>query len=231
MTVSPTPHMDLSDGWLRSVPGLADMDGADVRRLLQSAQVVELPAATAVFRAGDACNSFLLVLDGVVRVQMCSENGREIVLYRVDAGDTCVLTTACLLGSETYSADGVSETPVRAVAIPAGVFHELMACSAVLRDFVFKSYGARLANLMMLVQEVAFARVDVRLARFLGARAEDASTLSLTHQKLAFELGSAREVISRQLKEFERRGLLTLRRGQITVLDPEKLRHLASGDG
>ncbi len=212
--------------WIELFPALANLDEDDARCLAQAAQVVDLPTSQYVFHTGDACSSFLLVLDGVVRVQMCSENGREIILYRVDAGDSCVLTTACLLGNAPYSAEGVTESPVRAVAIPATVFHQLMNRSSVLRDFVFQSYGARLTNLMMLMQEVAFGRLDIRLARFLCKTADALGELTMTHQQLAVELGSVREVISRQLKEFERRNLLKISRGRITALDLAKLRAL-----
>lgn len=209
--------------WTDQFPSLANLEPDTAQRLNQAALAINLPAGQHVFHAGDASENFLLVLDGVVRVQMISENGREIVLYRVDAGQTCVLTTACLLGHDPYIAEGITETPVKAIAIPAPVFHELLGCSAALRDFVFQSYGTRITNLMMLVEEVAFGRLDERLARFLCENADHDDSLTITHQQLAFELGSAREVISRQLKEFERRHLVKLNRGQITLCDRAKL--------
>lgn len=213
--------------WITLFPALANLEDETSARLIETSQAVSLPANQYVFRAGDESHNFLLVLSGSVRVQMISETGREIVLYRVDTGETCVLTTACLLGHDPYIAEGITETEVHAIAIPASVFHELLGRSAVLRDFVFQSYGARLANLMMLVEEVAFGRLDVRLARFLCENADALGQLSMTHQKLAYELGSAREVISRQLKEFERQDLVKLNRGQITITAPAKLRTLA----
>lgn len=216
----------IAANWIERFPALATLEEDARRILIQTAQIVELPASKFVFHSGDACSNFLLVLDGVVRVQMSAENGREIILYRVDAGDSCVLTTACLLGNAPYSAEGITESAVRAVAIPAAEFHELMNRSSVVRDFVFHSYGARLMNLMMLMQEVAFGRLDIRLARFLCKSADPQGALSMTHQQLAVELGSVREVISRQLKEFERRNLLKISRGRITALDLAKLRAL-----
>ncbi|MBL4613311.1 MAG: Crp/Fnr family transcriptional regulator [Magnetovibrio sp.] len=209
--------------WTSQFPSLANLEPDTTARLGQTALTVNLAQGQHVFRAGDTSENFLLVLDGVVRVQMISESGREIVLYRVDAGQTCVLTTACLLGHDPYIAEGITETPVRAIAIPAQVFHDLLGRSTVLRDFVFQSYGARITNLMMLVEEVAFGRLDERLARFLCDNAGADNTLTITHQQLAFELGSAREVISRQLKEFERRDLVKLNRGQITLIDAATL--------
>ncbi len=176
-----------------------------------------------LFRAGDRCHTFLMVLDGTVRVQMTSETGREIVLYRVARGETCIVTTACLLTDAPYGAEAVAETDIDAVALAAGPFHELVARSAAFRDFVFASFGTRLTGMMMLIEEVAFGRIDLRLARFLADRCDAAGGLDTTHQALAVELGTAREVVSRQLKEFERRGLVALSRGRIQVPDPAAL--------
>lgn len=212
--------------WIGLFPALTNLEADITERLIQASQAVSVPPAQHIFHAGDACQNFLLVLDGIVRVQMVSETGREIVLYRVDAGETCVLTTACLLGHDPYSAEGVTETEVHAIAIPAPLFHDLIGRSAILRNFVFQSYGARLTSLMMLVEEVAFGRLDIRLARFLCEHADAQGILPVTHQKLAIELGSAREVISRQLKTFERRGLVKLNRGQITITNAAELKAL-----
>ncbi len=158
-----------------------------------------------------------------MRVQQTGTNGREIVLYRVQRGESCVLTTSCLLAHAHYAAQGVSETPVHAVAIPAARFHEGLNRSEGFRNFVFQGYGQRLADLMLLVEEVAFDRLEARLARRLLALASGRRTLDLTHQALAVEIGSAREVVSRQLKDFERHGWVRLARGHIEILDHEAL--------
>jgi len=213
----------MSEEWIGRFPALARLE-PDVRRMLeQRSKVVSLPAGDTVFHGGDECRNYLLVLDGSVRVQMTAESGREIVLYRVDRGETCVLTTACLLAHEAYSAEGVTDTAVRAVAVPSATFHELLGRSTVLREFVFMTYGARIADLMLLVEEVAFKRVDLRLARFVIEHADAVGNLDATHQALAVELGTAREVVSRQLKEFERNGLVALSRGRIAVRNREAL--------
>jgi CRP/FNR family transcriptional regulator len=219
----------MSSSWLDRFPGLRALEPETAASLEKGAQLVDLPAGQTVFGAGDECHNYLLVIDGSVRVQMTSESGREIVLYRVDSGESCVLTTSCLLAHETYAAEGITETPVHAVAIPARLFLDLLGRSAALRSFVFTTYGSRIAELMMLVEEVAFGRLDIRLARFLlkhGAGDE----VGATHQTLAVELGTAREVVSRQLKDFERHGWVKLSRGRIRVLNPEALHRLADQD-
>ncbi len=215
----------MSSSWLDRFPGLRALEPETAAALERGAQLVDLPAGQTVFGTGDECHNYLLVLDGSVRVQMTSESGREIVLYRVDSGESCVLTTSCLLAHEAYAAEGITETLVRAVAIPARLFLDLLGRSPALRNFVFTTYGSRIADLMILVEEVAFGRLDLRLARFLLKRGVQ-HEVDMTHQALAVELGSAREVVSRQLKEFERHGWVKLSRGRIRVLDPAGLERL-----
>lgn len=213
----------MSDSWIERFPSLAGLEVATRKELLARAALVDLPAGVTVFRGGDECQNYLLVLEGSVRVQMTAKSGREIVLYRVDAGETCVLTTACLLAHQAYSAEGITETPVRAVAIPATAFNDLLSKSPTLRGFVFAAFGTRISDLLLLVEEVAFGRLDIRLARLLLDRADADDNLDMTHQALAVELGTAREVVSRQLKEFERKGAITLARGHISLLRREIL--------
>ena len=216
---------DMRDAdWLAGFAGLDGL-GVETRHTLAAeAPSVALPAGTVVFRPGSPCERFLFVLDGSVRVQMIGESGREIVLYRVAGGDSCVLTTACLLAHEPYPAEGVAETAVRARVLPAAGFERLMGMDAAFRRFVFAAYGSRIAGLLALVQEVAFRRVDLRLARLLLAHGPE---VAMTHERLATELGTAREVVSRQLKEFERRGLVRLGRGGLAVVDAAALGNLA----
>lgn len=210
--------------WINQFPALADLDADSARALTQSAQPVAMPAGTVVFQPGAACGAYLLLVGGTVRVQMVAENGREIVLYRVSGGETCVLTTACLMAHQAYGAEAVAETDIAAISVPEGVFRKLLASSDVFREFVFSAYGARLTDLMVLVEEVAFRRLDLRLAEFLSERGEDGGVIAMTHQALAVELGSVREVVSRVLKEFEHRGWLRLARGRIEISDAPGMR-------
>jgi CRP/FNR family transcriptional regulator len=214
---------------LAQFPALATLAPAALRLLAESARRVELPAGARAFEIGAACEHYLMVAAGRVRVQLLSESGREIVLYRVAGGETCVLTTACLLGHERYAADAIAETDVTALIVPSDSFERLLVESKPFRDFVFMAHAARITSLMVLVEEVAFGQIDVRLARRLLERSEPSGTLPLTHHALAAELGTAREVVSRRLKEFERRSWIRLERGNIEIRDPEGLAQLASG--
>ncbi|MCR6632073.1 MAG: Crp/Fnr family transcriptional regulator [Magnetospirillum sp.] len=210
-----------------SFPLFARLDPDSARLLEGGARVVAIPAGTVLFQDGSECSSYVLVMEGSIRVQKVSEGGREIVLYRVESGQSCVLTTNCLIAREDYAAEGIAETEVKALVLPAAIFRTLLAKSESFRDFVFSAYATRISDLLMLIQEVAFGRIDMRLAGWLRARANAADGIRATHQDIATELGTAREVISRQLKEFERRGWVALYRGRIEVKDPGGLSTLS----
>ena len=158
-----------------------------------------------------------------MRVQQVSESGREIVLYRVAAGDSCPLTTACLLGYEDYLAEAIAETDIRAVAISRAAFDEFIASSAEFRRFVFMAFSRRITDLFRIIDEVAFSHMDIRSAHKLVELAKGSQTVAATQQQLAAELGTAREVVARILSEFQRRGWLTLARGSITLTDAQAL--------
>jgi len=223
MSAEPT-HQD----WIDEFPGLAALP-PDLRRdLTARSRVVELPQGAVIFGPGKAPDSLLLLLAGVVRVQQISDSGREIVLYRVHARESCVLTTACLLAYEDYLAEGVAETDVTAVAVPRAVFDEMIAGSELFRRFVFTAYSKRITDLFLVIEEVAFRRVDLRLAQKLLDRCDAAGDVRLTHHELASELGTAREVVSRQLQEFQRRGWVTASRGRVHVDRPDDLAEFAA---
>lgn len=220
----------MNESWLEQFPDLAALPAEDRRLLSERAMQVALPAGTTIFAPGVDAESFILVLDGTVRVQQVSPNGREIVLYRVTGGETCIMTTACLLSGEAVSAEGVAETDVDAVALPKAAFEEAIARSPGFRRLVFSDYSHRISDLMHVVEEVAFERLDKRLAQRLLDLAGPDGAVSATHQDLATELGTAREVVGRQLKELERRGWLDRARGRIKLKEPEHLKALADAD-
>ncbi|MCK6569986.1 Crp/Fnr family transcriptional regulator [Myxococcota bacterium] len=208
---------------LGALRGHDRLDATARAALAEHGRRVRAPADAWVFQSGQAAEAYLLVVRGSVRVQKQGETGREIVLYRVEPGESCVLTTAGLLSGAPYEAWAQAEGEVEAIALPRAVFHRLLGENATFRAFVFHDFSRRLADLLLLVEEVAFGRLDVRLAELLVRQAPAVGPLATTHQALAAELGTAREVVSRQLKEFERRGLVRLGRGQIDVLDSARL--------
>lgn len=191
-------------------------------------RTMRFKAGQHVFHAGDSCNNFLIVARGSVRVSIVAETGREIVLYRVEDGQTCVLTSICLFSGSTYDAEGVAEVDTEAYVLPKSVFLNLLSSSEQFREFVFSSYGEKMHALIGLVQEVVHRHVDRRLARLLLARLV-AGQVELTHQAIAVELNTAREVVTRLLHEFECRGWVRLARGRIEVDEASGLSELAQG--
>lgn len=216
------------NNWQQSFPHLHELNDAVINDLMNNAGTISMPAKATAFHQGDACSNYLLILSGRIKVLTRAENGREIVLYRLGDGDSCVLTTSCLFGNARYPAEGITETEVTALAIPAEKFHDAIQQSKPFREFVFSSFSSHLGSLIALVEEVAFGKLDIRLARHLLKHCTDITTIETTHQQLATELGSAREVISRQLKDFESRGWLKLHRGSIEILDKQSLEKISS---
>jgi CRP/FNR family transcriptional regulator len=213
--------------WIERFPGLSRLKSETKQLLLSRSAIVTAPKGTTIFGPGNSPENMLFLLDGTVRVQQVSETGHEIVLYRIHAGESCVLTTACLLAFDDYSAEGIAETNVQAAAIPRDVFDELVAQSKSFRDFVFTAFSKRITDLFLMIDEVAFQRLDVRLADRLIELSEGKDTVSTTHQKLSTELGTAREVISRQLQEFQRRGWIHQARGSIDFINRTQIEKLA----
>lgn len=205
--------------WRQVLPELNASADELTKELLDSSNIIEAAASQTVFHQGDTCKNYLIILEGRVKVISRAENGREIVLYRLAQGDTCVLTTSCLFGKKNYPAEGVSETALTALAIPSDRFSQAIQKSTAFREMVFSAFSAHLSELITLVEEIAFGRIESRLARHLIDHRDADDTLTSTHQNIATELGSAREVISRQLKEMESKGHIKLNRGQIRIID------------
>ena len=193
-------------------PKLGQLDDP-LRSKLSSANVIQAPAGTFLFGVGDLCDSFLLLLNGTVRVYVGSDEGRELSLYRIDPGTTCLLTTSCLIGNNTYPAIGRAETDIRGVALNDKLFNELLVQSPEFRQMVFDDFGSRLSIVIQLTQEVAFRKLDLRLAQFLLMH--DLS--KITHQEIALELGTVREIVSRLLKQFQDDGYVKLHRNRIAI--------------
>jgi len=211
--------------WLALFPELSDLDASAKDLLTKYVRIVEAPIGTIGYREGTPCGAYVMRLAGKSRVYKMSTGGREILLYRVTAGETCVITTTCLLGNSDYPASTIVEEPIRDALVPAAAFNQLMIDSTVFRKFVMTNYGALITDLIVLLDEVAFHSLDARLAKvLLDAKS---SQITRTHQQIADELGTAREVISRQLKRLEQKGAVSLGRGQVEIIDRNTLEKLA----
>ena len=216
----------LKDRLTTAVPELADADEAILERLLENAQVVKLDHDRFVFHAGDLCQAFLILLDGEVRVQLTAENGREVTLYRIGPGGSCILTTSCLLSNEHYPAEAIAESDIEAIAIPVTSFQSALEGSQWFRRFVFDGFSSRLTSVIQKIEQIAFTGIDVRLAGVL-LELDRKGIEKITHQDIAVELGTAREVVSRHLKRFESEGWVRLGRGQVSLIDRPRIEALA----
>jgi CRP/FNR family transcriptional regulator len=224
------PDQELIKRWLAAFPGLPELDPAHREEMLKSIQFNRLNGGDIAYRQGQDCHAYVMCIDGRTRVFKTSESGREILLYQVGPGQTCVLTTSCLMAGSPFPAESTAETDVLLAALPASVFNRLMTSSVPFRQFVLNNYGDLLSSLITLVDEVAFASLDLRLARRLLAEANAKGVVAKTHQQLALDLGSVREVISRYLNDWERMGWVRASRGSIEVVDRGALTRYAGAE-
>jgi CRP/FNR family transcriptional regulator, anaerobic regulatory protein len=220
----------MASDWIEDVPLLRALEEPTKALLREAAIRKSIPKGAVLFRPGDRCVQFPLIVSGIVRVQRITESGREIVLYRVSTNETCILTTASLLSEDAYAAEGVAETDVVAYIVPAERFSGLMNASERFRALVFDGYSRRIATLMSRIEEIVCTRINVRLAdRLLALRGAD-NRISVTQQALAADLGTAREVVGRTLKSFERSGWVKLTRGGAEITDSAALRALCDAE-
>lgn len=210
----------------RTFPVIRDFAQSLRQSLFQSSRHVSASAGASLFESGDRCGGFLLLLSGSVRIVKTSVEGRQMSLYRIEPGQFCLMTSSCLLGRTAYTAAGIAVTKCEVVVVSPACFDLLVQENTGFRVAVFRLFSERLADLMQLVEEVAFHRLDQRLARLLSTRGPEIRT---SHQSLADELGSVRVIVSRVLGSFEDRGWLSLEREHIRILNPDAIRRLASG--
>ena len=210
---------ELAELWLELFPSLKALPPEHLAMARARVHFAELATGDVAYHQGWACPNYVMCLEGGTRAFKTSSTGRELLIYRVNAGSTCAFTTQCLLAGGTFPAESVAEAPTRMAALPAATFHELMGASPHFRSFVLDDYSRLLASMISLVDEVAFSSLDQRLARRLIAEADAEGTVSKTHQQLALDLGSVREVISRYLAEWERAGWIRTARGRIEIAD------------
>jgi CRP/FNR family transcriptional regulator len=203
-------------------PVLSKVDQELLRHALSNAELITLKAGTLVFKELQACNAFPFILSGKIRVYKQSVNGRELSLYSVTPGDACVVTAGCLLGDEPYKASGSVKADSMLVMMASPDFDNLLT-SKVFREFIFSLFSKRILGLMQLVEEVAFEKLDKRLASLLLRQGD---FIKASHQELADELGTVREMVTRLLNSFSDAGLICLGREQIEILDKSALENI-----
>ena len=224
------PAADLADRLGAAFPPLAAAGRATLERIASRCQLRQVKAGTTMFGEHQPCGGFPLVLAGSIRVGQRYPNGREMQLYRVGPGDSCVLSSSCLLGRVHYPVNGTAETDLELAVLPPDDFRTIVAEDPAFREYVFSLFGERMSSLLGLVEAVTYQKLDRRLAALLVARAKDDPVIRATHQSIADELGSVREIVTRLLRNFEDRGLVELGRERIRVADAAALADLARGD-
>lgn len=212
--------------WLDQSPLLTGLDD-DARERLAASHPMTIQNGTVLFRPGDEPSAFTFVIEGRVGVYLTGPNGRELLLYAVTPGETCIQTTLGLLGNEAYLGEAIAETELVVTSIPRATFHGLLAQSEAFRGVVFQSLARRMTHVVEVLERVAFVTIEARLAAALLARCDPAGEIVATHQDLAKAIGTAREVVSRRLEALARKSLVRLERGRIEIADRTALLSLS----
>jgi len=212
-------------------PVLGQIPEADRQKIFYAGQIVVLPNEQMLMKQNQQCQFIPLVLSGILRVFKLSPNGREMTLYRIGPGETCLISIACQLKGEDFPALAQIEEEAQLFMLPAGTCHAVLDKSPAWKDFIITSMYRHLTEVMQTLEAVAFDRTDRRLVLWLLEQTgEKSGTVRCTHESIAVELGTAREVVSRLLGELRNKGLVTLGRGKIEITDPVKLKFLAESD-
>jgi len=209
----------LTEQLAQAFPQLAD-NPTLFAEMTQFGDSVKLSPGQHICMEGSLCSQLALLLSGTARVYKLGESGKEITLYRVEAGESCILTLSCIVTGKLFPAFAISESDVEAIIIPTDKVRNWMAQQPVWRDYAWNLIASRLADVITLVEEITFKRMDERLAHYLGQQRQlHGEQLNITHQQIAADLGTSREVISRLLKDLQQQGELKLGRGQIVLIN------------
>ena len=225
--IDPTRKIIIKDKLLKHLPFLTKESFKDIDEFYNACLYQKIPKNKIISVEGDACNYFSFLLKGVIKVFKVSTSGREITLYRIDEGGSCILTASCILSGTSFPALAITEEDVEVLSIPANLFKGYISKYPVWQEYVFNMISERLAEVIAIVEEIAFKQVDIRVAEKLNEYiTTEKNPIEITHQELANEIGTSREVVSRILKDFEARGVVQISRGSLKVIDIAKLKAL-----
>jgi CRP/FNR family transcriptional regulator len=211
---------------VESFPFLSKMSEKDIKYLIDNSELIVREKGEIVAREEEKCTGTVLMLKGILRLYKISENGKEMTIYRVKKGEICVLTMYCILGNADYPLIAEVERKITYLHIPAVIIKELIFNNTVWQEYIFSTMSKRLAEMLVIIEEVAFGNMNTRLINYLTSRANESESnvIQTTHEKIAAELATDRVVISRLLKTFENKGILNLSRGKIIIQNPELLK-------
>ncbi|PIE16768.1 MAG: Crp/Fnr family transcriptional regulator [Rhodobacterales bacterium] len=214
-------------GWVEHAPELNSLDAETVSRL-NSLTPLHIPKGTVLFSPGDAVKGYVIMLKGRVSVCLTGSSGREILLYTVSPGQSCIQSTLGLMGGHDYTAEAIAQQECSLIMLHKELFLKLINDSEPFRTLVFSNMSQHMQAMMHLLEQVAFQPVESRLAAYMLSRAAPDGLLMATQQELAAAIGSAREVISRKLDLWARRGWVQTMRGKVQILDKSALSALTS---
>ncbi len=203
--------------FLKTFPAFKGVSEGLLQDFLSACSRKKVPAGSRLYSEGDACSAIAFVFSGDIRVYKIGETGREITLYEIGPGETCILNASCILSGKSYPAYALTLSETDLMLCPSQNFRHMVAESDQMRNFVFSIMTERMTMVMELVEEIAFGRMDERVMDYLVEKSEN-GMIEITHQKIANDLGTSREVVSRLLKDFERSLLVKLSRNMITLL-------------
>lgn len=208
----------------QALPFLTTKESSFNHSFFEHASLITVQKDQHICLEGGECPNLALLLNGTARIYKLGENGKEITLYRIGKGESCILTASCILSGEPFPAYAVCETEVTAVIISASNVKQWLAEHSIWRDYIFGLISHRLSNIISVVEEVVFRRMDARIAQYLIDATPNTASVQTTHQVIASDLGTSREVVSRILKDLEQAEFIQINRGNITILDRENLR-------
>ena len=201
------------------------LTGDERERLLKSCSMVTYGKGDQIHRSDMGCKGAILLLSGLLRVYILSDEGREVTLFRIHAGESCVLSASCLLDSIQFDVIIEAAEAARAAVIPVSVLHPIMDSNPYVGLYMYKQAAERFSDVMWMMQQILFMGVDRRVAIFLWDEMvrRDQPVLRMTHDEIARNIGSAREVVTRVLKYLSEEGAVSLKRGRVEILDRERL--------
>ena len=212
--------------WTEQAPALADLED-HATKALNTLAPKDVPEGAVLFSPGESVKGYVIVLSGRVNVCLTGASGREMQLYAVEPGQSCIQSTLGLMGDEAYSAEAVVAEPTRLVLLPKALFLDLLDQSVAFRHLVFSAFADRMQIVMQLLEKVAFQRIESRLAAALLSTVDAKGDVLATHQELASRLGTAREVVSRRLEVWARFGWVQTTRGKVNLIDINALQAIA----
>ena len=207
-------------------PFWEQLSNAEKSQIEQSIYVERYPKGMLMHRTEDSCKGLMTVLTGQLRTYILSEEGREVTLFRVNASEVCVLSASCLMDTITFDVLIEATEDTEVLVLPTTTLNHIVQQNPYIELFLYKAATEKFSDVMWTMQQILFLKIDQRVAQFLWDEMvqKNSMTLSITHDEIAKNIGSAREVVTKVLKYMGKENVLELKRGTITILDKEKLR-------